>query len=152
MPPAPPPAVGAIGLRVTKIANKKPTKRGNPTWKKGGPSPNPAGAPKRGESWAEIIKRVGEYTPPEAAARSLELAKKLLSIGDGVTLKEAAILRVYGAILFEPQPGLLNILIERAEGKVSDKLEITDWRAEAQAAGLDPDEVLRAFQAKQAPE
>lgn len=104
--------------------SKKSTKpRGKP-WAKG-VSGNPAGAPKRGESWAEIIKRVGEYTPPEAAARSLELAKQLLKIGGGVTLKEAAIIRIFGAVLFEPQPGLVNILIERAEGKVKEQVELT---------------------------
>lgn len=43
------------------IVNKTVTKkRGNPNWKKGGPSPNPAGAPKRGASWREIIDIVGD--------------------------------------------------------------------------------------------
>jgi hypothetical protein len=109
-----------------EIANKPATKkRGNPNWKKGGKSPNPAGAPKRGESWTEIIARYGEMTPSEAAEQSLELSKKLLSIGDGVTLKQAVVLRVYTSLLFEPQPGLLNAFMERAEGKVKDKVEVS---------------------------
>lgn len=96
--------------------------RGKP-WPKG-VSGNPAGAPKRGESWAEIIKRVGEMTPAEAAQRSLVLAKELLKVGDGVTLKEAVVLRVYGALLFDPQPGLLNAFMERAEGKVAQTVNV----------------------------
>ena len=44
-----------------KIVNKPGSKKpGNPNWKKGGPSPNPAGAPKRGMSWREIIDEVGD--------------------------------------------------------------------------------------------
>jgi hypothetical protein len=107
---------------------KKRRGPGNPSklkpWPKG-VSGNPKGAPKRGESWAEIIKRVGEYTPAEAAEKSVELAKQFLKIGEGVTLKEAVVLRVYGATLFEPQPGLFNALMDRAEGKPNQPLDVT---------------------------
>lgn len=99
-------------------ANKRPQ-----TWKPG-QSGNPNGAPKRGESWAEIIKRVGEYTPQEAAEKSIELSRQFLKVGEGVTLKEAVVMRVYGALLFEPQPGLLNAFMERTEGKIKDELEL----------------------------
>ena len=98
-------------------ANKKAAQKRPQTWKKGH-SGNPKGAPKRGESWTEIINRYGEMTPSEAAQESMELAKRLLSIGEGVTLKQAVILRVYAALLFEPQASLLNAFLDRAEGKV----------------------------------
>lgn len=125
-------------VSANRSATDKPKRKAPRTaWKKG-QSGNPAGSPKRGESWAEIIKRVGEYTPPEAAARSLELSKQLLKIGEGVTLKEAAVLRMFGAILFDPQPGLVNILIERAEGKITQPIELA-WREDARAAGLPPE-------------
>jgi len=101
-------------------ASAKP--RGKP-WPKG-VSGNPAGAPKRGQSWAELIKEYGDLTPGEAAEKSLELAKQLQAVGDGVTLKQAVVLRVYGSLLFEPQPGLLNAFIERAEGKVAQPIEL----------------------------
>ncbi|HEY4721557.1 MAG TPA: hypothetical protein VII92_06895 [Anaerolineae bacterium] len=88
------------------------------TWKPG-QSGNPAGAPKRGESWKEIVAKIGNMTPREAADHCNEIAKQIRKIGDGITLKEAVVLRVYTALLFEPQPGLLNAIMERDEGKVT---------------------------------
>lgn len=105
-------------------ANRQKRKAPKSAWKPGN-SGNPKGAPKRGESWTEIIKRVGDLTPSEAAATSLELAKQLLKIGDGLTLKEAVVLRVYGALLFEPNPGLLNAFMNRAEGMPTQAVELS---------------------------
>ncbi len=51
------------------------------------------------------------------------VAGKLAAIGDGVTLKQAVVLRVFSALMFDPQPGLLNAFMERAEGKVKDIVE-----------------------------
>jgi len=102
-------------------ASAKP--RGKP-WPKG-VSGNPAGAPKRGESWQEIIKRIGDMTPIEAAQHAQAIAGKLKTLGDGLTLKEAVVIRVYASLLFEPQPGLLNSFMERAEGKIKDNVDLT---------------------------
>ena len=96
--------------------------RGKP-WKKG-QSGNPRGAPKRGESWAEIIKRIGDMTPSEAAEHARTIAGKLKTIGDGLTLKEAVVVRVYAALLFEPSASLLNAFMERAEGKVKELVDV----------------------------
>ena len=95
---------------------KKP--RGKPFTGKNDPRNNLAGAPKRGESWAEIIKRIGEMTPVEAADRANEIAKQLRKLGGGLTLKEAVVIRVYAALMFDPNASLLNSFMERAEGKV----------------------------------
>ncbi len=88
-----------------------------------GVSGNPAGAPKRGESWAEIIKRIGDMTPEEAANHAESIAKKLKVIGNGVTLKEAVVIRVYASLMFEPTASLLNSFMERAEGKVEQPIK-----------------------------
>jgi hypothetical protein len=106
-------------------ANSKATAkpRGKPFPK--GVSGNPAGAPKRGESWAEIIKRIGDMTPAEAADHASEIAKQLRKIGNSVTLKEAVVIRVYAALMFDPSASLLNSFMERAEGKVTDRVDIT---------------------------
>lgn len=100
---------------------RKPPKT---AWSKG-QSGNPAGAPKRGESWAEIIKRIGEMTPIEAAEHAKAIAGKLRTLGDGLTLKEAVVVRVYASLLFEPTASLLNSFMERAEGKVKGELDLT---------------------------
>lgn len=122
-------------------ANSKPAAkpRGKP-WPKG-VSGNPKGAPKRGESWAEIIKRIGDQTGSEAAEASLLMAKDFLKLGGGVTLKEASIYAAFRAFINDPQPGLLNILIERAEGKVADIHAEVPWDVLAQQYGIDPAKV-----------
>lgn len=91
--------------------------RGRP-WQKG-QSGNPAGAPKRGQSWAELIKELGDLDGPQAAARAQFLAKQFRSLEPGVTLKELVVLRVYSSLIDDPQPGLLNSIMDRAEGKVT---------------------------------
>ena len=96
-------------------AKTKVLRAANGRWLKGTPPPNPAGRPTEGESWAEIIKRVGAMTPAEAAKHCREIAGTLAKIGNHLTLKEAVVLRVYASLLFEPQPGLFNALMERAE-------------------------------------
>ena len=109
-------------------ANKATTgkkRKPSPSAWKPGQSGNPAGAPKRGESWAEIIKNLGDMTAPEAAAVSLELSTQFLKIGSGITLKQAVVLRVYAALLFDPNPGLLNSFMDRVEGKVKDQVDLT---------------------------
>jgi len=113
-------------------ANKGVTKRKAPphAWKKG-QSGNPKGAPKRGFSWAELIKEYGDMTAPEVAARSLEMAKQFIKLGDdGLTLKEAVVIRVFGSLLFEPQPGLLNAFMERTEGKVKQPFSLEEKELE----------------------
>lgn len=126
----------------TQKARKQPQKRNQTSWKKGQASPNPAGRPSTGESWADLIKKYGDMTAAEVAELSLELAKDYLKMGEGVTLKQGVVLSVFRSLLHEPQPGLFNALMERAEGKVPDKLLVDDWRAALQAKGIDSDKVL----------
>lgn len=91
------------------------------SWKPG-QSGNPNGAPKKGESWAETIRRVGDMTPAEAVVWCKEITGKLAPLGDKVTLREAVVLRVFAANVFEPQPGLVNAFMDRAEGKPAQPL------------------------------
>jgi hypothetical protein len=77
---------------VKKIQNKPPEKpkrpRGNPNWKKGGPSPNPGGRPKEEREVVEILRLKGR-----------ELAEKLLEVAleDGnVKAIAEAFNRAYG--------------------------------------------------------
>lgn len=114
--------LGEMSELATNSGVKKKV-RGKPFPK--GVAQNPRGAPKRGESWAEIIKRIGDMTPIEAADHAKAIANKLRVMGDGITLKEAVVVRVYAALLFEPTSSLLNTFMERAEGKVTEHVDLT---------------------------
>lgn len=103
-------------VTVNSVATAKKKPRGKP-FTRNDERINRKGAPKRGESWAEIITRIGDMTPSEAAEYCKAIAAKLKKIGDGITLKEAVVMRVYAALLFEPSPGLLNSFMDRVEGK-----------------------------------
>lgn len=111
------------GLADNSGVSTKKKPRGRPFPK--GVSGNPKGAPKRGESWKEIIDRIGAMTPVEAAAHAQAIAGKLKQMGDGITLKEAVVIRGYAALLFEPSSSLMNIYMERTDGKVKEQLDVT---------------------------
>lgn len=132
---------------------RKPTttqRRGNPAWVPGMESPNPSGAPRRGQSWAEIINSVGDMTGPEAAQRAVTIAGQLRQLGDGVTLKEAVVIRAYADMLFDPKAGMWVAMMDRAEGKPNQPMSM-EWRDRVAAMGLDPATVqveLRALIAR----
>jgi len=103
-----------------KVAQKAAAKKRPQTWKPG-KSGNPKGAPKRGESWTELIKSIGEMTGEQVAAFAGNLGAEFAKMPQGVTLKTLVVMRVYGQMINEPSPGLLNAFMERAEGKVADR-------------------------------
>jgi hypothetical protein len=107
---------------------------------------NRCGAPKRGESWAEIIKTIGNLTPVEAADWAGSIARRLRPMGDKVTLREAAVLSAYAAVIFDPSASTLSFLADHAEGKLpTTHIKVSDWREEAKARGLDDNEVFEQF-------
>ena len=121
-----------------RIAKKPDNRHATSTsWKKG-QSGNPAGAPKRGQSWKEIIAEIGDMTGPEVAAFSGKLGREFASLPAGVTLKKLTVVRVYGGLLNDPQPGLLNAFMERAEGKVSQPFTISDMSDDDLAKAIEP--------------
>ena len=103
-------------------------KRGNPNWKKGGKSPNPAGRPKDGESWAAIIASVGNMYPEDVVkivgAKS-DLGAAFKEMPKGVQLKYLINFRVFAALMVEPTHGLWKEMMERVEGKVPDHIDMT---------------------------
>lgn len=106
------------------MANKK---RGNPNWQKGGKSPNPAGRPKDGESWASIIKSVGDMYPTDLIAfigNDNDLGQMLAKLPANVQMKYLVTARVFSSLMFEPSSGLWKELMERSEGKVKDTLDL----------------------------
>lgn len=106
------------------MANKK---RGNPNWQKGGKSPNPTGRPKDGESWAAIIKSVGDMYPADLIAfigKDNDLGQMLAQLPANVQMKYLVTARVFSSLMFEPSHGLWKELMERSEGKVQDRVKV----------------------------
>lgn len=114
---------GKLAVNPEESAKKKV--RGKPFTGKGDPRNNLAGAPKRGESWAEIIDRIGNMTPVEAAEHASAIAGKLKQMGGAMTLKEAVVIRGYAALLFEPTSSLMNVYMDRTDGKVKEQIDVT---------------------------
>lgn len=103
-------------------------KRGNPAWTKGGKSPNPAGRPKDGESWAAIIKSIGDMYPVDIIAfigKNNDLGRALSQLPQDVQMKYLVTARVFAQLMFEPTQGLWKELMERAEGKISQPVDMT---------------------------
>lgn len=109
-----------------RLRSDKKRKPPRSAWKPG-QSGNPQGPPKRGESWTETIKRVGNMTPAEII---LELGSNPLSAAFAkmplhVQMKNLVTMRMYAASMFEPQAALVNALIDRDEGKVADRVNLS---------------------------
>lgn len=107
---------------------KKTEKRKIPpkAWKKG-QSGNPKGRPKDGESWAGIIKSVGDMFPADLIAfigKDNDLGRMLVQLPQNVQMKYLVTARVFSALMFEPTSGLWKELMERVDGKVADKLDL----------------------------
>jgi len=103
-------------------------KKGNPKWVKGGASPNPHGRPKDGESWAGIIKAVGDMYADDILAFvgiNNDLGRALAKLPKDVQMKYLVTARVFAQLMFEPSSGLWAQLMERSEGKMPVAMDLT---------------------------
>jgi hypothetical protein len=90
---------------------------------KGSAALNVDGAPKRGDSWAETIKLVGEMDGPSIAALWDTQHREFGKLPEGITMKQLVVMTVYAALLREPSPGNWRELMDRAEGPVKELVE-----------------------------
>lgn len=112
------------------------------SWKPG-QSGNPSGRPKDSESWAAIIKAVGDMYPADILAfigKNNDLGRALAQLPDGVQMKYLVTARVFAALMFEPSQGLWKELMERSEGKVQDRLDLT---SKGESIGLPPEQIAQ---------
>lgn len=113
-----------------KSANTTKTgKRTTPksAWKPG-QSGNPKGRPKDGESWSAIIADVGNMYSSDLLAfigTNSELGKAIAQFPKNVQLKYLVVSRVFAALMFEPTSGLLKEFMDRLEGKVAERVDMT---------------------------
>jgi hypothetical protein len=120
-----------------------PRKAPKTAWKKG-QSGNPKGRPKDGESWAAIIKAVGDMYPADILAfigEKNDLGRMLKQLPQDVQMKYLVTARVFSSLMFEPSSSLWKELMERAEGKVGDKLDVTSGGEKIKGyIGISPEE------------
>ena len=94
-----------------------------------GVSGNPNGRPLLGNSWAGIIREVMGMTAEELSdsmgGNTNELGQAIAKFPKGVPIKRLLAARLITALMFEPTPGLVNALMDREEGKVADKLDLS---------------------------
>lgn len=112
------------------MENKK--KRGNPNWVKGGTSPNPAGAPKRGESWAETFGKLGNMDRDEAAAyfgEKTDIGRQLKQLSPGIPLKDIIGIRALITLANDTDARLLGQVGDRIEGKPNQPISGKDGDA-----------------------
>lgn len=123
-------------------STSKAKPRGKP-WAKG-QSGNPAGRPKDGESWAAIIKAVGDMYPADILAfigEHNDLGKVIKQLPAGVQMKYLVTARVFAALMFEPTSGLWKELMERSEGKVKDVLDLSNSDGTLNPETMKPSEI-----------
>lgn len=132
--------------------NRKKSGKGKPKnpatmWKKG-QSGNPYGRPKDEESYSGITRMLSNMTADEIAkmvgGNQTDLGRAFLQMPRNVQMKYLQIIRAMQANMFEPQASLLREVIDRADGKVSDKIDLSNSDG---SLGLSPEQAaLRAMQ------
>ena len=94
-----------------------------------GVSGNPAGAPPRGQSWGDVINKIGNMTPHEAGKYLLSVKKRLKKLideeaMDKLTMKEIVVLQAYSTLSMEANASLMNALMDRGEGKIPNTIAL----------------------------
>jgi len=92
-----------------------------------GNNANPKGRPKDGESWSAVIKALGDMYPADIIdfiGKDNDLGRMIAGFPKNVQMKYLVTARVFAALMFEPTSGLWNGLMERAEGKVMQPVDL----------------------------
>ena len=100
------------------------TKVKRTSWKPGR-SGNPKGRPPDGESWAGLLRAVGNMTAGDVV-RFIEtgcLTAAFRSMPQHLQLKILVVLRVYQSLICDPQAAILKEVMERTDGKITDRPE-----------------------------
>ena len=105
----------------------KPRIKAPPKAWKPGQSGNPTGRPKDGESWKAILEEVSNMTAAEIASIVGNAKKKeLKTLPQDVQMKYLVVSNVLVTLATEPNASLWNSLMDRTEGKVQDRLEVSN--------------------------
>jgi hypothetical protein len=100
-------------------SDKRKMPKGKP-FVKGDPRINRAGAPKRGQTWQETVKRITDMTREELieyVGAGTKMGKLLKELPPDVPLKDALVIVSIIQYGRDPNPRLLATLMDREEGK-----------------------------------
>ena len=106
---------------------------------KGTPSPNPAGAPRRGSSWSETVRKMSDMTRDELIAMvgaSTEVGRHLKEMPPGITMKEAMVLISFIAFGRDPDAAMFKALADREEGKPRQTVQVDGMMDISKTQGL----------------
>lgn len=98
---------------------------GKPFQKGTDPRRNPGGRPRDAISLAHWLREWGGMTPEQAGEMCATYARELKAVKGDVPLAALAALRVWIAVINEPSPGLFSQLLDRIDGPVVNKSEIS---------------------------
>jgi hypothetical protein len=100
-------------IREKRIKNLRP-------FVKGDPRINRKGAPPRGQSWKETVKRITDMTREEAIAYvgpTSKIGRQLKELSPEMPLKDAIVFATIIAYGREPNARMLSALMDREDGK-----------------------------------
>jgi hypothetical protein len=100
--------------------NKAKQYKGLKPFVKGDPRINRKGAPKRGQSWRETVKRITDMTREEAIAYvgpTSKIGRHLKELSPDMPIKDAIIFSTIIAYGREPNARMLAALMDREDGK-----------------------------------
>jgi hypothetical protein len=109
-------------------SGKRKMPKGKP-FEKGDPRINRAGAPKRGQTWQETVKRITDMTREELIeylGAGTKLGKLLKELPPEVPIKDALVIVSIIQYGRDPNPRLLATLMDREEGKPNQPLSGPD--------------------------
>lgn len=107
--------------------------------------------PRRGkQSWGQIAQDMSKMTLNEVKEQFPGLMDRINANGN-MTLRQIVIARVLQQLILDPNPAMLNLIMERGEGKVPQMVMsatggIGDWMEAAKKEGISIDEVKREAQ------
>lgn len=122
----------------SQITAQSERKKSTPksAWKPG-QSGNPGGRPKNQKSITHWVNEFGNQSPAALSAELKQYAAQLKQVKGDLPIFGHIAIRTLMALINEPDARLLAQVLDRTEGKVSQPVEVYDWRKELEANGYD---------------
>jgi len=124
--------------------NKKPGGITGKGFVKGDPRINRKGAPVRGQSWRETVKRITDMTREEAivyVGPTSKIGRQLKELSADMPIKDAIVFATIIAYGREPNARMLQALMDREEGKPEQSLDLKNSDGSLKPETMKPSEI-----------